>query len=334
MNDRIEEVEASGDQPQRPDGVAQAELPGRILAQKRQELKWSIEDVARSLHLAPRQIQALESDNYSALPGMAVTRGFIRSYAKLLQLEPTALLQLIANATDGKAEDVSLRRPLPAKPFYVNRSLGMGRSSTSWKRSIVVILIGLPIALFVAWRADWLPPEWKAEVQALMSMQAATNTAGKPEVQDSQEVTKAGQKNTASLTQEAVTAEAGTPKAYLESAEKNLLFPGDASKAQNPLDSQRAASQEYAAIQAVGMVNSSDMLVLKVREDSWIEIRNSKDKLLLSRLAKAGESEAVPVREPIKLIIGNAAGVDVQLRGAPVELNATAKNNIARLTLN
>jgi cytoskeleton protein RodZ len=188
--------------------------------------------------------------------------------------------------------------------------------------------------LFVAWRANWLPPEWKAEVQALMSMQAATNTADNPEVQDSQEVTKAGQKNTASLTQEAVTTEAGTPKAYLESAEKNLLFPADASKAQNPLDSQRAASQENAAIQAVGMVNSSDMLVLKVREDSWIEIWNSKDKLLLSRLAKAGESEAIPVREPIKLIIGNAAGVDVQLRGAPVELNATAKNNIARLTLN
>jgi cytoskeleton protein RodZ len=312
--------------------VAPAELPGRTLAQKRQEMKWSIEDVAHSLHLAPRQIQALEADNYSALPGMAITRGFIRSYAKLLQLEPAPLLQMIANETDGKAEDVSLRRPLPAKPFYVNRSLSMGKNSQSWKRSIVAILISLPVALLIAWKADWLPAEWKAEVQTLLSMQSKSNSAGNRQAQNDELVTKADQKN-ASLTQETITAEAGSPKAHL-GPEQNPLDASDASKAQNPMDSQRTALQQHANAQAAGAANNGDMLVLRLREDSWIEIRNSRNKLLLARLAKAGESEAVAVREPIKLIIGNAAGVDVQLRGAPVELNATTKNNVARLTLN
>jgi cytoskeleton protein RodZ len=328
MNDKTVEPDASDEPPHRPDSVAPAELPGRVLAQKRQEMNWSVEDVAHSLHLAPRQIQALEADNYSALPGMAITRGFIRSYAKLLQLDPAPLLQMMANATDGKAEDVSLRRPLPAKPFYVNSSLSMGKSSLSWTRGIVAILISLPVALFVAWEADWLPSEWKSAAQALMSAQSTSTASGKP-----QAVTKSDQKNSATLPLAAVTAEAGSP-AHLESGAPSPLDASDVSKAQNQLRSQENALQDNATVQAVGMANNSDMLVLKLREDSWIEIRNSKDKLLLSRLAKAGESESLTVREPIKLVIGNAAGVDVQLRGTPVELNATAKNNVARLSLN
>src|SRR5690606_31113559 len=125
---------------------------------------------------------------------------------------------------------------------------------------------------------------WKAQVQALMSAQSVSTTSGK-----SQAVTKADQKNSAILPQEAVTAEAGPP-GQLDSGTQNPLDSGDASKAQNQLHSQRTALQENTTVQTAGMAKGSDMLVLKLREDSWIEIRNSKDKLLLSRLARAGES--------------------------------------------
>jgi cytoskeleton protein RodZ len=337
MSDKSVELDASGDQPQRAEIAASTELPGQALAKRRQEMKWSVEDVAHSLHLAPRQIQALEADNYSALPGIAVTRGFIRSYAKLLQIDPVPLLQVIASEAGAKAEDVSLRRPLPAKPFYANRSLSMGKSSRSWTRSIVAALILLPIALFIAWQADWLPSDWKAQVQALVPLQTASDTVGRPLAEGSQTARNADPKNisdTRGLTQDAVTVEAGKPVAQFESVGENS---GNASKVQSPAASQQTALQENTSAQAVavaGTAGSSDMLTIKLREDSWIEIRNSGNKLLLSRLAKAGESEALAVREPIKLIIGNAAGVDVQLRGVPVELNATAKNNVARLTVN
>jgi len=75
-------------------------------------------------------------------------------------------------------------------------------------------------------------------------------------------------------------------------------------------------------------------LQLNVREDSWIEIRRSGDnRVLLSRLVKAGESETVQVAEPVSVVVGNAAGVDATLRGAPLELKASSKSNVARLTV-
>ena len=48
--------------------------PGAQLAAQRQALDWSVEQIADQLKLAPRQVLALENDNYSALPGAAVLK--------------------------------------------------------------------------------------------------------------------------------------------------------------------------------------------------------------------------------------------------------------------
>ena len=68
--------------------------PGAQLALQRQARGWSIEEVATQLNLAARQIQAIEADNYAALPGMASVRGFIRGYAKILKVDPSPLLAM------------------------------------------------------------------------------------------------------------------------------------------------------------------------------------------------------------------------------------------------
>ncbi len=54
---------------------------------ERESKEWTIAYVASQLNLAPRQIHALETDNYAALPGLVSVRGFIRSYAKLLKID-------------------------------------------------------------------------------------------------------------------------------------------------------------------------------------------------------------------------------------------------------
>jgi cytoskeleton protein RodZ len=48
--------------------------------------------VSQQLKLAPRQVQALEEDDYAQLPGRTFVRGFMRNYARLMQLDADALL--------------------------------------------------------------------------------------------------------------------------------------------------------------------------------------------------------------------------------------------------
>src|SRR3989338_8947453 len=65
---------------------------GRTLRETREHLGFSVADVANQIKFAPRQIEALEADDFQHLPEAAFLRDFIRSYAKILQLDAQALL--------------------------------------------------------------------------------------------------------------------------------------------------------------------------------------------------------------------------------------------------
>jgi len=78
---------------------------------------------------------------------------------------------------------------------------------------------------------------------------------------------------------------------------------------------------------------SKDLLRLNFREDSWVEIRRADKTTVISRLLKAGTTEAFDITEPVTLVIGNAAGVDASLRGAKLDLEADSSSNVARLNL-
>ena len=92
-------------------------LPGELLAARRLELRWTLEEVSQRLKLAPRQITALEANDFASLPGMASVRGFIRAYAKLLELDPVTLLAMLSNEANPAVDPIILRRPLPSRGF-------------------------------------------------------------------------------------------------------------------------------------------------------------------------------------------------------------------------
>lgn len=66
--------------------------PGRALADARAELKLSVADVSQQIKYGVKQIAAIEADEYAKLPGTTFVRGMIRSYAKLVHVDPQPLL--------------------------------------------------------------------------------------------------------------------------------------------------------------------------------------------------------------------------------------------------
>lgn len=103
-------TEANGNAAGAGDGV------GGELTRARAALGFTVADVAQQLKLAPRQIEALEQGRYEELPAGTFARGMMRSYARLLRLDPEPLVQRIAErvAVPDNADAVaSARRPIP-----------------------------------------------------------------------------------------------------------------------------------------------------------------------------------------------------------------------------
>jgi len=75
-----------------PESELAAASAGKLLASAREKAGLSVEDVSTKLRLSARQIQALEDDDATALPGAMFVRGFIRNYSKLLGVDAEVVL--------------------------------------------------------------------------------------------------------------------------------------------------------------------------------------------------------------------------------------------------
>lgn len=138
---------------------------GQLLREAREARGLSVFEVAQSLKFGVRQIEALEADNYAALPpGTTFLRGFVRGYAKLLKLDPLPLLELL----DGRA---------PSALPEVRAPQNMGVAATpvvAGRRSSSPLLIGAAvIAIVAAGLAAW-------HFASAPAPTAATRGAGQP----------------------------------------------------------------------------------------------------------------------------------------------------------
>lgn len=160
--------------------------PGGMLSAARQRLNLSVPDVARQLRLSARQIEALEADDFGKLPGHTFVRGFIRNYAKVVQLDSGTLL--------GMAEQ--MMPPQPAHsilPEAEDIPFSTGRDKT-WRNYVLAGLVValLPLLIYEAYRektpqsapvkqtsAD-IRPAAQSQIQSAAQAEAARAVPGKP----------------------------------------------------------------------------------------------------------------------------------------------------------
>jgi len=294
--------------------------PGTRLAACRNDRGWTIEQVASQLNLAPRQIVAIESDDFAALPGMPIVRGFIRAYAKLLKVDAAPLLAMLESEDVSARESIAPRRTL-STPFSEARLPSMtdrpGLSSKWIIGVLLVLLLGVAIWASRQWGsiAEIATPSPSQMQQGHVDAPATDKNGLQAPVTKDEEAAfpPAPPAGNAS----AVVADAGVNAAPASSQSAQQMAPPPAP----PGPSSAAPS-------------GNNTLRLSAREDSWVEVRRAgNDSVLVSRIVKAGESETVEVTEPVLLVIGNAAGIDASLRGTPLELKPGTKSNVARVKL-
>ncbi len=81
---------------------------GRTLRQARERKSWSIEQVAEATRITPRHLQAIEAGEFDRFPAPVYARGFMRAYAKALDLDEAAPLAVL--------DEAGLTAPSAARP--------------------------------------------------------------------------------------------------------------------------------------------------------------------------------------------------------------------------
>ncbi len=301
---------------------------GGLLSAARTLAGLSVEQVAGQLKLSPRQIVALENNAFEQLPKLVIVRGFVRSYAKLLKLDPAELIACLPDEQTGQALDAGLQ-PTLATPFQESRSPFLGRSENNNRKYLMAAaFFAVAALLFVAYqyveqssyvKAFFARPSVQADALPVSASSVDAVTASVPVVEKASPV---------SAPSSVVAEVANSANAERSEPPKTLVEVTFASHSVAAVVSSSAA-ENTPLVQPVNAGN--DKLRLKFRQDSWVQVKKENGTVLTSHLAKAGTEEVFEVKETLQLRLGNAAGVDASLRGNAMDITTGKDSNVVNL---
>ena len=281
--------------------------PGQLLSQERERQHKSHNDIARQLRLTLRQVEALENDNYAALPGTTFVRGFMRNYAKLLGVDPEALLRIYEASLPPPPV---VEEPLPEPKARPRLKVAV------WATMALVLVAGVGLAL------NWLNPDLG---NINFSAQTLTpNTAASPQHKNARSKEKSHPSSAIANVKSTQNLPAVPPPEVTRDAER--------SDGQTSADS--VPPKEIPDL--AGPSETQEILArLKFffNEDAWVEVRDQEHQKVFAHLNIKGTEKVVDAVPPLRLIVGNARAVRVTYNDNEVDLTPHIKNNIARFNL-
>jgi cytoskeleton protein RodZ len=273
-----------------------ANRPGSVLRAEREALGVSVREVAETLNLSMTVIEAIESDDLDRLPGAVFARGYVRAYARLLELEPGPLMDQYPHTAGPMPETPAVTEP----PIW------------EWIRRRPVLVLGVAGGLLVLL------------LVTLISLLLA-NGDGTPAT---------GQDTDFNEAFDPSAAEVDSPTDWIESSQasdatREVAPGGSAAVSAVP------GADPYPAEGAVRRITAGgdDQLSFGFSDDCWVEIKSGTGASLYSDLNRAGAVLELVGQGPFRILLGYAPGVRLTFNGEPVPLAPHTRNNVATLVL-
>jgi cytoskeleton protein RodZ len=312
---------------------------GQMLTEAREARGLSVPEVAAQLRLSVRQVEALEADDYDKLPGITFLRGFVRNYAKLLQVDPAPLLAACPSAQPEAPPIAAPSRDIEFGAVNASRQLlgplpgASARFLSKYVVAAVVVVVVAPLVLYLALRSDSHPVAENRSAEGVPVPLPLPPADQKPAAGPVVAEVPATAALPASVPQSGAQPAEG-PVAATPPAAAGVVppAPAPASAVQAPAAAAPATSAAKAA-PTPAAVAGQGRIKMVFRGQSWVEVRDKSGKVVFSGLNQAGTEQAVSGTPPFSLVVGNARMVTVTYNDKPVDLGPHTPVDVARLTL-
>lgn len=347
--------------------AATRQNPGEVLRQARENRAWSQAEVARKLNLTVSSLNNLENGAFDKLPGHTFARGYIRAYAKLMDMDQAPLVEAFDQytGTHAKGSEVhSLGRI--EEPVRLSHNILRG---VSLLLLVVVVgggffwwqdqnsLRGKDLAKMALEHVEVESADGTTQIHPLDEPEDQAVTAGQqPEAAplplEQAENAAATEAGSASETPAETPAPATTPApavpavAPAEPAAPAASTPPAtpvAPVATAPAAAAPVAPATPAAPVATAAANTqaapaeipagSGKVQIQFTADCWTQVTDGNGKVLFSAIKRKGDSLDLSGKPPFAVRLGFARGAQVSYNGQAVDVAPFTSGETARLKL-
>lgn len=327
--------------------------PGERLKNARLAREIDLPKIAERLHLTVDMVEAIECDDYSELPARVFVRGYIRNYARLVELPIDSIISQFDQLwpEDESQVKVHTAPSLPTDSRPANRLAG----SVTW----VLLIVG--IGLFLMWWQGYLgrftddPPSTSAQLDAagpsLLAEQdgAEDNSLSLPPplaaddapppvlipapVQGSGTLRLPAQPpapvGPAPAPQVVASAPEPPPVPLAQPAPTVL----QSSSGSTATETSVAAAASRPVVESPGdpAPVAASGVQIQFKQDCWVDIRDSSGSYRLFGTKRKGMTRVLGGTPPYKMTLGNVAGIAITVDGKPFDLGPFTNNNVAKL---
>ena len=266
---------------------------GDILRQARESMGLSIGDVSSLLHISDEYVHGLENNQFDVMPAPIYVKGYIRNYAKLVQVEGEELVQAYTkfiqesgNEPKTSEELVSLSPELP-KSIEL-RWIGFG--------ALILIFVIVFATFSTGNKTNGFFPD------------DLISSDGKESILDLETP------DTENVADD-----------FIQVEENGKPLPKDSPSSEsldNTLDaSQKIDESLILTDKSIDQpVKGSDTLFMFFNGECWVSVKDAHDFEIYASLKKAGDSLELSGVAPFEVLLGAAAVVNLNFNGKTVAL--------------
>lgn len=307
--------------------------PGHLLAKKREALGMTVQEVADALHITMHYVRALETDAHDKLPGDVFIKGYLRSYAGLLDLDPTVIINVFLDYSSDRATDLESG----------SRRRGTASRRIPWIVVSGVAFVGMAIALWFFNSESPSPARTTGTAAAASTSNPSTRTlrpgvaASLDQVGTSVQVPSVPEQ----LTQPAPSPILEEPEPLQSAPDEELATPAEITPAVEEVQDQA----DTAVDTTVQDVSSSDRLIsvdgggedlvqFSFTGQSTVQVIDANDEQLYRDVRVAGDLLRINGTAPFNILLGDAANSELSFNGSKVDFSSSIRiDNSARLTI-
>jgi len=285
---------------------------GEQLRTARKARGLAVLDIAQALKLGARQVEALENGDWAFLPGATFVRGFIRNYARLLQLDSAPLMAQLDSVLEKPVSSLSVPEARPASMPHTG-----GAAS---RRDRAVVMAGAGLVVLAGLIYFLIPNDLSALRESTQSLLDSLARKDEPAPAPADPATTPA---------EPVFPPGATAQQVIN---PQAVAPAEVTPAPEFPEAKPVAPAQGTEVTPSPATNTPQMRFVFDKE-SWLEVRDRDNKLVFSQRVAAGSEQSLSGQGPFSLVIGYAPGVRVFWHGQSVDLGPHMRGDVARFVL-